>query len=99
MRQILASLGRLPALFILLSVAVVLMFLGFYAFNVMRALDMDPNSYNCTEDGMMMQLCHNPYGASLLWSLLYAVFFGWPLLLAWLITGLALLLRPTLRRP
>jgi uncharacterized membrane protein YczE len=73
--------------FALLTALVIAVTVGLYIFNVSAALSMDKNSYNCTGDSMMSNICMNPFGSSITWTLLNLAIYCWPLLLAWLISG------------
>lgn len=73
----------------LLFVALILL----YSANLHSALMMDKDSYNCTQDSMMKIICDDPYGSSVTWTLITLVVIGWPLVAAWLISGLVILLR------
>lgn len=84
-------------IFVWLSVLIPSLMIGVYLLNVTSALSMDKTSYNCTGDSMMMQICHDPFGSSIAWTVVYALFFGWPLLLAWLSVGLFIFV-PKLRK-
>lgn len=83
--------------FIALSILIVVLSLVIYAKEVSAALAMDPNSYNCTSDSMMKQICQDPYGSSLSWTLLYLTLFAWPLLFAWAMLGIMLLRKKSKR--
>lgn len=92
------SLDRVGKIFAWLSLLLVGILPFTYLMNLIMALGMDPNSYNCLHDSMMSQICRDPYGSSLGWSLIYLVFYGWPLLLAWLLIGALLLVRTAMRK-
>ena len=83
--------SRLAKVFLVLSAVLAGMYSVVYVMNVSEALGMDPTSYNCTNDGMMMQICADPYGSSIIWSFIDVVSVGWPVLIAWLIAGSMLL--------
>ena len=74
-----------------LSIAVSAVVVAFYVMEVLEALAMDPNSYNCLHDSMMKQICEDPYGSSVGWAMIKFVFIGWPLLIVWAVIGLMLL--------
>lgn len=82
-----ASASRLEKTFLWLSVSLVLAFIIIYAVQVKYALSMDPSSYNCTNDSMMMQICKHPYSSSVTWAFIYLCYFGWPFLVAWLVVS------------
>lgn len=84
---------RLGKVFIWLSIAIVLGIIGVYIQQVLSALAMDPNSYNCTSDSMMKQICHDPYGSSVGWTLILVCMIGWPILFIWAIIGVILIAR------
>jgi hypothetical protein len=85
--------SRLGKVFIWLSLGLACAGVALYAMQVSQALNMDPNSYNCVHDSMMKQICADPYGTSVFWAGLQLVFLAWPLLLAWMITGMVLISR------
>jgi hypothetical protein len=91
------ALSRLGKVFLWLSVAIALIILIIYSMEVVQALRMDPLSYNCISDSMMKQICHHPYSSSISWTLIYLIFFGWPITFPWIIIGLVLAKRRYLR--
>lgn len=95
MKNKLQSSSKLSKAFTVTSALLILMPIFFYVFNVVGALSMDKSSYNCTSDSMMMQLCHDPLGSSVGWTILYMVIFGLPLFVAWVILGAFILLKRT----
>lgn len=64
-----------------------------YGSHLVGALSMNKESYNCTQDSMMMLACRDPFGNSALWTLLYVGAFGWPLVLAWAISGIVVFVK------
>lgn len=78
-------------LFVGLSLLLLSAFVVIYTHEVREALAMDPTSYNCS-DSMMKQFCEDPYGASLVWSVLSLFVMAWPLLFAWAAAGIWLLI-------
>lgn len=81
------SASKLGKVFLGLSLCLVIAFVYTYFREVKQALHMNPASYNCTSDGMMKQLCHHPYSASILWSVLDFGLLFWPLIVIWAIIG------------
>jgi hypothetical protein len=71
-------------IFIALSLLMTLTFVYFYYHEVRDALAMDPVSYNCREDSMMMQLCKHPYTATIFWGILKLLAQAGLLVLAWI---------------
>lgn len=88
------STSRLGKVFVWLSIALTLAFIITYILEVQGALNMDPNSFNCLHDSMMMQICEDPYGSSVPWTMIKMSILGWPLILAWLAVGVLLLIHP-----
>lgn len=66
---------------------------GYYGLTLHGSLTMDPNSFNCTQDSMMMEFCHNPFGQSARWAFGIAFMTLWPAILAWAIFGAGVLVR------
>lgn len=87
------SASRLGKSFIWLSIILLLVAAITYMFEVRDALGMDPNSFNCLHDSMMKQICEDPYGSSVAWTLIGMLTLGLPLVLAWLVVGVLLLAR------
>ncbi len=87
------SVSRLGKVFLWLSVILLLAFVIVYVMQVQSALSMDPSSYNCTSDSMVMRICHDPYGSSIGWTMIYLGYMGWPFFIAWLVIGATLLHR------
>lgn len=85
--------SRLGKAYIWLSVAIVLTVLGVYAWKLQAALTMDPNGFGCLHDSLLKQICHHPYTASIIWTFMIVAALGWPLLLAWMGVGIALLIQ------
>ena len=92
MRNKFRALNGIQKTFVIMSVLVVMMPVIFYCINLADALTMDKNSYNCTSDSMMMQLCHHPFTASISWAILYTMALGLPVLGIWAISGIVLLI-------
>jgi hypothetical protein len=69
-----------------------------YAMNVLSALSMDPTSYNCTSDSMMKQICADPYGSSVIWTIIFVTLLGFPFAIIWQIIGIILLTRRLSRK-
>ena len=76
-------------IFIGITLLLVLAFILLYFFNLFPALTMDKNSYECIEDSMMKIICNDPYGSSVTWALIMLTVIGWPVLIAWLVSGVA----------
>lgn len=85
------SLDKLHKAFMVVSFVLVLLPILLYVVNVVGALSMDKSSYNCTSDSMMMQICHDPFGSSIAWSILGSVVIGFPVVIVWLLLGVAVL--------
>jgi len=66
---------------------------AYYVLTAYGALTMDPNSFNCTQDSMMMEFCQNPFGQSARWAFGTAFQLGWPIFLVWGLFGIGVLLR------
>ena len=79
--------------FVVATTILVIIFVVSYTFNVLDALSMDKNSYNCTSDSMMMQICHHPYSSSITWAIFATLLFGSPVIVIWIISGLTLLFK------
>ncbi len=93
MKQRFKSLNKLSKSFVISSLILGLLYVIVFFKNVFEALAMDKTSYNCTEDSMMMQVCHDPFGSSLSWSVLETIAVGFPLVMIWLILGLIVFVR------
>jgi hypothetical protein len=93
------SLSTRVKVFVWLTVTLIIFIPAVYLLNVAGALQMDPNSYNCTTDSMMKQICQDPWGSSVAWTYIYVAFFGWPLMLAWLSSGIFVLIRRVKMKP
>jgi hypothetical protein len=87
------SASQLGKVFFWLSVGIIFASIALYIREVAEAMAMDPNSYNCLHDSMMKQVCADPFGTSVVWSILSLVFLGWPILLVWVIIGIVLIAR------
>lgn len=78
----------IPAIvFIVLTVTSVVVFGVLYAGEVREALALR-GTFACIADSMMRQSCEHPYSSSFFWSMLLFVFAWWPLLVAWLLSGI-----------
>ena len=87
------SASRLAKVFIWLSILLLVALILTYMLEVRDALNMDPNSFNCLHDSMMKQICEDPYGSSITWTIIGVIVLGWPLILTWLVVGVILLQR------
>ena len=87
------STSRLGKVFIWLSIILILAFSITYILEVRDALSMDPKSFNCLHDSMMKQICEDPYGSSVTWTVIKVFILGSPLILAWFVAGALLLMR------
>lgn len=85
--------STLGKIFVWLSVLIVIVYIVIYIQEVREALAMDPMSYECLHDSMMKQICADPYGSSVTWGIVSLVFYCWPLIMAWLVMGVMLLIR------
>ena len=98
MMQKLQNARPIVKLFIAMTLILIAAFTFSYINEVSGALNMDPSSYNCTDDSMMRQLCRHPYTASITWAILATAVYCWPIAIAWFITGIILIMRwPTKR--
>lgn len=84
------TLGRV---FAAISVFLIIALIATYVHTVREALSMDPASYECTDDSMMRQICEDPYGTSVFWSIIFFGLYCWPGIIAWIVSGLVLLNR------
>lgn len=87
------NMSHLGKVFVWFSALIVAAYAVVYAFQVRDALNMKPNSFNCTHDSMMEGICHHPFSSSIIWSLLLLCYFAWPIIAAWAIVGVTLLVR------
>ncbi len=87
------SASKLTKIFLWLSVFLLTILVLMYTFEVRHALAMDPNSFNCLNDSMMKQICDDPYRSSITWTFIKFGFFAHPLLIAWIVIGILLLIR------
>lgn len=84
-----STLGRI---FILLTLFLVVAFAVIYVKELRDNLALDPRSAQCMYDSMMKQICDDPFGSSITWSVFGLVIYCGPLMLAWLVVGVALLI-------
>jgi hypothetical protein len=84
------STSRLGKVFAWLSGLIVVALVVVFAVMLRYTTHMDPHSFNCTSDSMMMQMCHHPISSAIEWSIVMVGIIGSPLLLAWLIVGMRL---------
>ncbi len=89
-------LSKLGKFFVLYTAIIVAIIGLLYAMNVISALSMDPDSYNCTSDSMMKQVCAYPFESSIMWTGVFVTVFGWPFLILWIIIAITLLIRQSL---
>lgn len=85
--------SKLSLAFGILTVTLLIAYFVIYVSEVHEALGLDPHSYACTQDSIMQQVCANPYGSTLLWSVFEVGILYWPLVVTWVIIGLVVLIR------
>ncbi|MEO5691188.1 MAG: hypothetical protein ABIQ64_03310 [Candidatus Saccharimonadales bacterium] len=84
------SLSKLGKFFVLYTALIVIVVGLVYAFFTVSALRMDPSSFECTSDSMMKQICADPFGSSIIWTIMLVLMFGWPILIIWIVTAVLL---------
>jgi hypothetical protein len=86
--------SKLGKIFLWLTIPIIGVFILIYMSQLSQALSMDPNSFNCKYDSMMKQVCQDPYGSSISWTLVLMFMSPvWPIPLAWVVIGIVLLSR------